>query len=169
MPEDLLKSLGHTTLGSRLKRLGERLQAQTHDLMRDLDGPLPAVPHNPVLAALDRHGPMRVGDLAAALGQSQPGITRIVTALKKDGLVAVRRGSDDKRVSTVTLTKKGAALTGHLKARHWPAVDEAVRGACAGLSGPLLDQLAQLEDALAEMPLKDRVPARGRSDGGGTA
>ena len=50
---DIVRELGHLTLGTRLKRLGERLQAQTQVLLAAADIGLPAS-HCPLLAALDR-------------------------------------------------------------------------------------------------------------------
>ncbi|ADZ69720.1 MarR family winged helix-turn-helix transcriptional regulator [Polymorphum gilvum] len=160
MVEDVVRRLGHATLGSRLKRIGERLQADTQELTARLaESDLP-VAHNPVLAALDRNGPMSIGDLAQALGQSQPGITRMVGKMKAAGLVETRTDATDRRVSTVRLTTRGEALTTHLKEVLWPAVEAAVADACEGLSGTLLEQLDQLEDRLAEKPLGRRVRIR---------
>lgn len=158
--EDVVRKLGRTALGSRLKRIGERLQADTQDLSRELAGIDLPVAHNTVLAALDRYGPLSIGDLAASLGQSQPGVTRMVGKMAASGLVAIRTGVNDRRVSQVSLTAAGETLVGQLKDGLWPAVDAAVADVCAGLSGSLLDQLAQLEDALAARPLARRLRVR---------
>lgn len=160
MVEDVVRTLGFATLGSRLKRIGERLQADTQELTALLAETDLPVPHNPLLAALDRHGPLSIGDLASALGQSQPGITRMVGRMKTAGLVEARPDPEDKRISLIALTQKGEALVTHLKDTLWPATEAAVADACSGLSGPLLDQLAQLERALAERPLTKRVRVR---------
>jgi len=74
--EDVVRSLGLLTLGTRLKRIGERLQAQTQAVI-EAEGvaDIPAS-HLPVLAALQRLGPLTVGDIALALGVRQPGVTR---------------------------------------------------------------------------------------------
>jgi len=154
--EDVVHALGYATLGSRLKRIGEKLQAQTQDLTVALARTDLPTPHNPVLAALDRQGPLSVGDLARALGQSQPGVTRMINRMKAEGLVAVAPLEADRRVSKVALTDKGQRLVDHLKATLWPAVTLAVGDACSSLSGSLLEQLDQLEEALTQMPLSAR-------------
>lgn len=154
--EDVVRALGYATLGSRLKRIGEKLQAQTQDLAGELAGTSLPTPHNPVLAALDRQGPLSIGDLAKALGQSQPGITRMINKMKSEGLVSVTSLEQDRRVSTVALTETGRHLVDHLKATLWPAVSLAVADACAALNGSLLQQLDQLEAALAEQSLSAR-------------
>jgi len=158
MVEDVVRALGYATLGSRLKRIGEKLQAQTQDLAGSLAGTDLPTPHNPVLAALDREGPLSIGDLAKALGQSQPGVTRMINRMKADGLVAAEPSDGDRRVSTIALTQKGEALVGHLKATLWPAVTLTVADMCERLQGPLLAQLDALETALSDSPLTGRLP-----------
>jgi len=154
--EDVVRVLEYRTLGSRLKRIGERLQAQTHDLVVEMDGSTLPPPQAPILVALRRNGPMSIGDLTKALGQRQPGVTRMAGKLKEAGLVHIGPHADDKRISMVSLTKEGAELDARLESEAWPAVERAVRSACAGLDGPFMDQLAQLEDALEAIPLKKR-------------
>lgn len=157
MPEDIVRALGYTTLGTRLKRLGELLQAQTAELVPAGSMTQLPVPLNPVLAALDMHGPMSIGDLTKALGQSQPGVTRMVNQMKKDGLASAETEAHDLRVRKITLTGQGIQLVQELKSGLWPATAQAVANACENLSGSLLDQLCQLEQALATTPLKDRT------------
>lgn len=161
---DIVRELGHLTLGTRLKRLGERLQAQTQVLLADADIGLPAS-HCPLLAALDRLGPLSVGELAQAVGISQPGISRMLEALQADGLVASRRPAGDRRLRAIELTKAGRELIARSKRLAWPRVESAVADACAAGSGSLLEQLSALEEALAAAPLHvraARAPARGR-------
>lgn len=148
MTEDVVRILGYATLGSRLKRIGEKLQVQTQDLAVELAETSLPTPHNPVLAALDRHGSLSIGDLAKALGQSQPGVTRMINKMKADGLVMSTSQAEDRRVSRIALTENGQRLVSHLKETLWPAVSVAVAQACANLDGPLLHQLDQLEDHL---------------------
>jgi DNA-binding MarR family transcriptional regulator len=156
MSEDVVRALGYATLGSRLKRIGEILQAQTQIVAAELAGTDLPTPHNPVLAALDRQGPLSIGDLAKALGQSQPGVTRLINKMKSDGLVEASASRQDRRVTTIGLTAMGKALVAHLKETLWPAITLAVADACNDLEGPLLDQLAGLEEALAAQPLSSR-------------
>lgn len=164
MITDIVRELGHLTLGTRLKRLGERLQAQTEVLLAEAGIGLPAS-HCPLLAALDRLGPLNVGELAQAVGISQPGISRMLENLQADGLVASRRPAGDKRLRAIELTKAGRELIARSKRLAWPRVESAVADACVGASGPLLAQLSALEEALAEAPLHvraARTPVRGR-------
>ena len=73
MTEDVVKELGYLTLGTRLKRLGERLQSQTQVLLEAAGTDVPAS-HFPILAALDRLGPTihhrrSFSPVAVALGE----------------------------------------------------------------------------------------------------
>ncbi|MGD2131947.1 MAG: MarR family transcriptional regulator [Maricaulaceae bacterium] len=154
--EDVVRELGCLALGSRLKRIGERLQSQAQDLIDSADVDVPSAQF-PVLAALDRLGPLSIGDLAQSLGVSQPGVTRMVGKLEAAGWLASRRSADDRRVSTIALTAAGRRVVARSKRDVWPMVEAAVADACAGQSTSLLAQLTALEDALAATPLKARV------------
>jgi DNA-binding MarR family transcriptional regulator len=64
---------------------------------------------------------------------------------------------DDQRRRIVSLTKEGKRLVATAKRDVWPRIREAVADLCADLDGPLLDQLAAIEDGLAAQPLQRRV------------
>jgi DNA-binding MarR family transcriptional regulator len=156
MIPDVIKELGYLTLGTRLKRLGERLQAQTQVVIGQAAIDLPAS-HFPLLAALDRLGAVSVGELAEALGASQPGVTRMLDRVQEEGLVESTQPVVDRRVRTIGLTKAGRQLVSKAKRTVWPAVDTAVADACSGPARSLLAALASLEEALAAMPLSVRA------------
>ncbi len=156
MSHDLIAELGGAFLGSRLKRLGERLQAEAArvTLAAGLDT-LP--PHIPLIAALGS-GPMTVGELAERVGFSQPGVTRSLGQMVRLGLVSAARGADERRRS-VSLTPKGSAALARLRAQIWPRLGAAVDGLCGGDATLLLAQLAGVEAAMAQEAL-DRRAAR---------
>ncbi len=154
--KDVVKLLGHLALGTRLKRLGARLQAQTQLILGEAGVPVPAS-HLPALAALDEGGPMTVGDLSRALGVTQPGVTRMTATLETAGLVHSGAAAGDGRARVVTLAPAGRQLLVRLKRRTFPAIEAAVREACDDASGRFLAQLGSLEDALEEMPLAARA------------
>ena len=167
MVEDIVRTFGFLTLGSRLKRIGERLQADTQRVMDDMGAALQASQY-PFLAALDRLGPLTIGELAGAVGITQPGVTRTVLQLIKLGLVKARQAPEDQRRKIITLTTKGQKVVDASKRDVWPRIENAVTDLCGKLSGPLLVQLAAIEDGLAALPLDRRgrtarrVPRKGR-------
>jgi len=59
------------------------------------------------LSTLERTGPRRVTDLAAAEGVTQPSMTAVVTQLQHLGLAERRRDPADGRVVLVTITPAG--------------------------------------------------------------
>lgn len=156
--EDVVKELGHLSLGTRLKRIGETLQAQTQAVLAERGFEQPAA-WFPLLAALDRLGPLSVGELSQAVGVSQPVVTRSLRGLEADGLVESGAAEEDRRVRRIALSRKGRGLVQRSKDKAWPVIEAAVAEACAGLRGDLLGQLAALEAALAEQPLAQRVRA----------
>ena len=158
MIEDVVRHLGHLTLGTRLRRLGERLQAQTQRVLDAHEVPIQAA-QLPFLAAIERLGPLTVGELAEAVGVTQPGATRALAQLAKDDLVEIANASDDQRRKSITLTRQGRRLVDIGKRSVWPIIEAAVKEVCAELSGSLLDQLAAVEDKLEGEAL-DRRAAR---------
>lgn len=156
MTEDVVKSLGYLTLGSRFKRIGERLQADTQVMIAALGTPLQAG-QCPFLAAIDRAGPLTIGELAQAVGITQPGATRTIGQLLELGYVDLRPAPEDQRRKLVSLTAEGQDLIDQLKRSVWPRIEQAVADICADLSGPLLDQLEAVELGLADASLARRA------------
>jgi len=154
--EDAVRALGHLALGTRLKRLGDRLQAQTQAILKESSVPLYSS-HLPPLAALRRYGAMTIGDLAIALGVTQPGVTRMTAAAEAAGLVRSEVAEHDRRARVVSLTPAGLELLAHLELHAFPLIEAAVREACAEASSNLLAQLSALEDALEATPLAARA------------
>ena len=81
---------------------------------------------------------MTIGELAAAIGVSQPGITRTAGLLEKQGLLKVAASDADQRRRVVTLTKDGQALIDLSKARVWPRIERSVRDLCQTCPDPCL-------------------------------
>ncbi|QJP13580.1 MarR family transcriptional regulator [Starkeya sp. ORNL1] len=155
MVEDVVKSLGLLCLGSRFRRIGERLQADTQQIIEELGVSIQAAQY-PFLAAIDRSGPLTIGELAQAVGITQPGATRTVSQLLELGYVDMQASARDQRRRLVSLTPKGQELVNYSKRVVWPRVEQAVFELCGGISGALLDQLAAIEGGLAEAPLARR-------------
>ncbi len=155
MTNDVVRDFGHLALGTRMKRLGERLQSGTQAVMAEAGISIPASQF-PLLAALDRLGPLAIGDLADALGVTQPGITRNVAQLVALKLLSAEPSPDDQRRRMVSLSEAGRRVVETGKRDVWPRVEAAVAELCDGLDGPLLDQLSAIEDRLADRPLQHR-------------
>ena len=153
---DFVRERGFLTLGSRFRRLGERLQAEVQELARAEGITLPAALF-PTVGVLAEAGTLTVGELAQALGISQPGATRNVDRLVTLGLVEAVGGGADRRVRAVALSDRGRQLVRATEHDLWPRVAQAVAEICGGHHGPLLDLLAGIERALDERPLHVRA------------
>jgi DNA-binding MarR family transcriptional regulator len=153
--EDVVQALGHLALGTRLKRIGECLQSQAQALIDDQGFDLPSG-HFPILAALQRVGPLNVGELALAVGVSQPAISRVLRLLHSQALIQ-NEASSDRRSRAVTLSPKGRRLVAKAKQSVWPQIEAAVADACAGPLDSLLGQLDKIESALNAESLHSRA------------
>ncbi|WP_274629426.1 MarR family winged helix-turn-helix transcriptional regulator [Arvimicrobium flavum] len=156
MVEDIVRGFGFLTLGTRLKRIGDRLQTDAQRIMDAYDVPIQSSQY-PILAAIDGQGPLSIGDLALAVGISQPGVTRTVGQLVRQGLLAVGPAGNDQRRRVVTLTPEGRRLIEFSRKHVWPRIEAAVKDVCADLSGPLLGQLGDIERRLTATPLDRRA------------
>lgn len=156
MSSDVLLDREHLFLGSRLKHLAERMQADVVQVATEAGlGILPS--QYSLLATLDAHGPQTIGALTQAMQLSQPAITRNVGKLVEAGLLAVDKRGRDQRQKTVALTPEGEAAIARSKVMVWPQVDAAVRSLTADLPGELFADLRTIEARLAETPLSQRA------------
>jgi DNA-binding MarR family transcriptional regulator len=132
---DVIAEGAETFLGSRLKRLADRMQGGASRFVGSLG--MEAQPtHMGLLAALDR-APMTVGQLVDAVGTSQPGVTRGLGQLIEMGLVESARGTDQ-RSKTMRLTPAGEAAMVRIKLQVWPRLEAAVKAITDGFSGGFL-------------------------------
>ena len=158
MTRDVISELGFLALGTRFKRIGELLQAQAQAILATSGIDIPAG-HFPLLAALDRLGPLGVSELSQAVGVSQPVVSRSLSGLEAGGLVESTLVAADRRVRRIRLSRAGRELIRHAKRGVWPEIEAAVAQACKPLDGSLLDQLSELEGALEHMSLLERIAA----------
>lgn len=156
MTNDFVRDNGYATLGSRLKRVGERLQAEVSRLAKSEGHEVPAA-HLTILGALDQHAPVTVGALANMLGIAQPGVTRSLAILEQQGLITSSKQSGDQRQRMIELSRKGNAFIAQIKTDIRQRVTNAVAEICEPLSGSILDQLTAIEDALDRQPLDQRA------------
>lgn len=160
MTNDLLAEMGPVFLGSRLKRLAERVQADAARIVRSLD--LDFQPSQlTLLAAIDRHGSLTVGEAVAAIGFSQPAITRSLAVLVERGMVETVVSDSDRRQKAMRLTALGKRTCERVRAEVWPGLGTAVSSLCNDLNGSFFDQVAQIEAGLDRLPLDRRFAAAG--------
>jgi DNA-binding MarR family transcriptional regulator len=129
-------------VGAGSDDIGEALQALAGLAVRR-DGRELSLTAASTLATLERTGPRRVTDLAAAEGVTQPSMTAVVTQLQHLGLAERRRDPADGRAVLAAITTAGRR---HLTAR---------RRVGASVFTALIEKLPE-QDAEA---LSEAVPA----------
>ena len=107
------------------------------------------LPRFDVLATLDRHRDgLRMSHLSAHLKVSNGNVTGIVDSLIHEGLVTRQVDSDDKRATTVRLTRLGISRFAAMARAHERWIDTMFMQ----LDGNALDQLSSLLDQLRGDP-----------------
>jgi DNA-binding MarR family transcriptional regulator len=134
-----------TRLRVALARLSRRLRR--HELAGLTPTQLAA------LATVERSGPMRLGDLAAAEGIAPSTLTRLVTALEEVGYVRRHADPSDARASTLVITPRGHEALERIRTETTLALAASMRVLTAdqraALAGalPVLEQLAEVSGA----------------------
>lgn len=100
------------------------------------------------LATVERSGPLRLGDLAAAEGVAPSTLTRLVSVLEEYGYVQRDPDPRDARASTLAITPKGHDVLENLREETTAFLTQSLRtlsdGQVAALAAalPVLEQLA---------------------------
>ena len=126
-----------------LRRLA-RITTQLYD--EALAGSGLKVTQYSLLCAVEREQPLAISALAEELDLDRTTMARNLTPLERDGLIVLRPG-DDKRVTLVTLTARGAAAI----ARARPAWERAQARIAARIGPERLATLRELALELAPM------------------
>jgi DNA-binding MarR family transcriptional regulator len=102
-------------------------------------------------STVERAGPLRLGDLAAAEGIAPSTLTRLVTALEERGYVVRQPVPGDARASTMAITAAGHEMLEMLRRESTTRLAESLStlspGQLAALAGalPALEQLANAD------------------------
>ena len=112
-----------------------------------------------LLAILHREGPLRVTDLAAAVGVGKPTVSRQVALLEELGLVGKEPDPHDRRASILSLTEAGTEHVDTFRRRRHAFFREALGTWEPDEVDALARYLNRLNDALAaERPTERRAP-----------
>jgi len=137
-----------TRLRVALARLARRLRK--HELAGLTPTQLAA------LATVERSGPMRLGDLAAAEGIAPSTLTRLVTALEESGYVRRHADPSDARASTLAITPRGHDTLERLRTETTLELAASLRLLTLAQRSALAEALPVLE-LLAEAPGADQA------------
>jgi DNA-binding MarR family transcriptional regulator len=137
-----------TRLRVALARLARRLRK--HELAGLTPTQLAA------LATVERSGPMRLGDLAAAEGIAPSTLTRLVAALEDSGYVRRYADPNDARASTLAITQRGHDMLERLRIESNLVLAASLQLLTPAQRAALAEALPVLEQ-LAETPASDRA------------
>ena len=100
---------GELMLGSRLRRLGEKLFFDISRVYKSEDIDFEPA-WFPLFFLLKKHKTLSVSDIATSMEITHPGASQMITMLEGKGLIKCAKDKNDKRVRTVSFTKKGKEL-----------------------------------------------------------
>jgi DNA-binding MarR family transcriptional regulator len=160
MARDIFDELGASALGSRLRRLSDRLAADVYGLYQTADAPFEPRWY-PLFRWLMSNGAASISEAATALGTTHASVSQIARAMVAAGVAESSRDPRDERRRIVSLTRRGRSLGRKLQPL-WDDISSAAQEVTTAAGRDLLPLLAAAEQALTERSLADRVAARVR-------
>ncbi|MFT5561727.1 MAG: DNA-binding MarR family transcriptional regulator, partial [Litorivivens sp.] len=155
---DLLRELGPLALGSRLKRLSDRLMQDGIKIYRHDD--LNFEPKwFPVFYFLAEKGPSAVTDIARGIGITHPSVNQIAKEMTSRGYVAAYKDPTDKRRRVLALTSEAKSQRQRLS-KTWQLIDASLQELIEETGVDLLAHIETLERALAKKSFLERFVAR---------
>lgn len=162
MTDDYLRRSGVTTLGTRIRRLFERLNGNVADIYRNELGFEQR--WFALAMLLDDYGPMQSGEAVNRLGQSHVAIVQVVRGMEKAGLLERKAHPSDGRSKTLHLTDDGKRSIARVREIS-AVVDQAALALLQEASPDFLDQLDALDDALERISFADRISESAKTKG----
>ncbi|MDF2982039.1 MAG: MarR family transcriptional regulator [Devosia sp.] len=157
-----LGDMGLLSLGSQLKAISDQLYAMADDVYGrhgiELQGRW-----FPILRLLHDRGPMTVGEIATAVGQTHSAISQLTTHLVRDGWVSTASDAGDRRTRRLTLTAKAEAALQAAKPL-WRAIRDGLEERVVGAGLDPATLLTGLEQVAAP-GLADIITAKARAYG----
>ncbi len=152
---DFLEELAELALGSRLKRLSDRLMSDAsqiykifgHDVQSKWFG---------LLALLDKKKTVSVVEASELLGLTQPAISQFVKELLARGIVVSEASSTDSRRKLISLNQQGRQLVADMKPM-WRAVESAASDLCIEAGDAFFESIKSLETAISRRTLLERT------------
>ncbi len=110
------------------------------------------------LVAIERHGPLPLGELAAHEGVAPPTVTRVVARLEEEDRVTRTVDPEDRRVARVEITENGRDLLAHSRNRKEAWLDARVDAldpadqALLAEALPVLEHLTRMTNDVSRDP-----------------
>ena len=155
---DLLTQLGALALGSRLKRLSDRLM---RDVSRVYDNQQVTFQARwfPVMFLLADHKHLAVTEIATMLGMTHPAINQVANQMTKAGYLLSGKDKSDERRRLLYLSKKGENLLKELIPL-WDVIRVSNQELIDSVSFDLFAALDKIEAELDNKDMYQRVTAK---------
>lgn len=151
---DLIEKLGEAALGSRLRRLAERLSADAtqiyHHYQVDIEPGW-----FPVVFVLSELGQASTTTLARHTGHSHVAVSKVIKHMRARGLVQVAPCKQDKRSTLISLNDRARAMLPALEVQTRD-VGNAMQLLTSAIHPQFMHHINRLESALLQQPLSQR-------------
>ena len=154
---DFYSQIGKVALGSRLRRLSDRLTEDAAKIYTLYNVTLDPK-WFPVFYVLSQQESAAITELAQIIGHSHASVSQIVREMSKRGIATTEKHSQDARVSVVKLSDAGKQLIPSLE-QQCTDVNQAVEDLLSESQYDLWNAIAEAEFLLADKSLLDRVQA----------
>lgn len=155
MDPDFLNELAELALGSRLKRMSERMLADAAQVYHHF-GMRIQPKWFTLLALLDKKQQVSVVEAAEYLGLSQPALSQFCRQLNAEGLLEIKLDPQDSRKKIIQLSVQGHAQVQLMKPV-WRAVDKAAQELSTELDNHFYQSLCLFEQAHTKKSLFERT------------
>jgi ribosomal protein S18 acetylase RimI-like enzyme len=159
MQQDFLNELAELALGSRLKRMSERMLASASDVYQEFSMNI-----NPkwftLMALLDvkdsNKQVLTIVEASNLLGLSQPALSQFSKQLQNEKLIKIVIDQSDSRKRVLSLTPKGRVRVQEMKPI-WDAVQQAAVDLCTEHNNDFYRSLLKLEKSFSSESLLTRT------------
>lgn len=152
---DLFNQLGELALGSRLKRLSDRIMRDGARIYQSNDiGFEPK--WFPVYYMLSQKAPLGVTELSQDLGVSHAAVSQVIRELLKKKLVTGVKDRTDGRKRLLSLSEKGQMLLPKIQ-ELWNDIAVAIHQMILSHQSNIIDSIGEVEQSFEECSLDQRV------------
>ena len=144
--DDFLNDLAELALGNRLKRVSEKITANTTQVYKSFDIDIQPK-YFTLLALLEQKTTLTIVEAASHLGLSQPALSQFCKHLHNDGLIDIKKGEKDSRRREISLSDRGHITIKQIKPI-WSAVQDAAVEMCKQDGNNFYHSLVAFENAL---------------------
>lgn len=152
---DFYRQTGKMALGSRLRRLSERLTEDAAKIYALYEVALDPK-WFPVFYVLSHKETASITEIAQIIGHSHPSVSQIVKEMKKKGLVIIDKNPQDARVSVARLSDNGKQLIPKIE-KQYLDVTQAVEDLLSEAQYDLWQAIEEVEFLLTEKGFLSRV------------